>query len=156
MNKNGIKLIAAGAILLLMLSCLFGCDAKSKEVESLLAEFEQACNTLDINAMLDCITPTVADPIKVGVSLYDLFVQQSDDKTLDQIAVVLSGDSKLDGNDFFSSVKIEVRSVKADGENMLAETDLSYTLLGQTYEKDAIFTCTMNSDKWYISGFKFN
>ena len=156
MKKRIIKITTLILALIMMVGCLAGCGGTSKQVNNLLTEFEYACNTLDIDAMLNCIDPAVADPVKVGLSLYGLFAQKDQDETLDQIAQLLSGDSKLDGKEFFSSIKIEIKKVSTKGKSTRAETTIQYKLLGQNYKKDASFMCMKNSDKWYISSFYFD
>ena len=155
MKNRNVRFLALGIALLLAVSCLSGCGGASKEVNNLMTEFEHACNTLDIDAMLNCIDPTVADPVKVGLSLYGMFAQNDNDKTLDQIAGGLSGDPKLNGNEFFSSIKIEVKKTSVKGDNATVETNIQYKLLGQNYNRDASFTCIEKSGKWYIKGFRF-
>ena len=153
MKKNIMKLFSLGLAVILMMGCLTGCDGTSTEIKNLLTEFEYACNTLDIDAMLNCIDPSISDKVKFGLSLYGLVMKADDDETLDQIARLLSGNSTLDGQEFFSSIKIELNNVSSEGEITKAETTIQYKLLGQNYKRDAVFSCVKSADKWYISRF---
>jgi len=155
MKKHIVKLISLCLASVLLFGCLSGCSGKKKKIDNLMTEFEYACNTLDVDAMLNCIDPSVSDVARLGLGLYGMFAQKDKDEILDQIAGLLSGDTGLDGNEFFSSVKIEVKKTDVKGEEAETETLLQYKLLGQNFKRDATFYCTKNADKWYISSFYF-
>lgn len=155
MKRRSIRLLATGIVILLMISSLSACEGSSKKANKLLTEFEHACNTLDIDAMHNCIVPAVAGPVRASLSLFGFLAQKGTDEVFGQMAGLLSGNSNLNGNEFFSSEEIESKRVKISGKTLQAGASLSYRLIGQTCKKDALFVFKKSNDKWYIAGFKF-
>ena len=155
MKKHIAQLTALCLVMILLVGSLTGCNGSKKDVENLMTEFQYSCNTLDIDAMLNCIDPSVSDPIKLGLGLYGMFAQKDKDQILDEIASALSGNSDMNGNDFFSSIKIDVQKVDVKGKDAQVETVLQYKLLGENFKRDASFSCIQNAGKSYISSFNF-
>lgn len=134
---------------------LTACNGKQKnEINSVIAEFEYACNTLDVEAILNTLTPKVADKIKLALGIYGLFSDQDTSEVLESISEALIGDSELDGDDFFSSIKIEIGEITVDDESAVAEAKVQYIIAGEEYKKAAEFKCVYYLDEWYISSLK--
>ncbi|MDR0405307.1 MAG: hypothetical protein LBH54_00790 [Clostridiales bacterium] len=155
MKRTAFHALRLMTVTAIALSVLCGCGSRSAEIENLLSKFETSCNALNIDDMLSCVNPSVSDPIKLGLGVYNMFAQGVSDEVLDKISGALSGDSQLKGNEFFSSVKIDVKKINARSKDAVAEVQISYTLLGQTFQKEARFNCVYVSDQWYIGGFRF-
>ena len=152
MRKVLVSLVS-GILLVSMLFSLSACgNGSKKEIENLMTEFEYACNTLDFDAVLNCINPKVSDSIKIGVGLVGMFTKTDTDELFEKLADTLSSDD-LGGTDFFSSIKITVNDVSVDGENATVTTLLKYNVSGSQMEREAIFKCIYYTEKWYISSF---
>ncbi len=149
MKKRISAIILATVVLI---TCLCGCSAADNtEIRNLITEFEYSCNTLDIDAMLDCITPEISDKIRLAVGFAGMFSDKSSDEMFEQLANTIMNNSDISGNEFFSSVKITVSRIEAVKERAIVDTVLEYTLSGDSYKKEAIFECVTYLDKWYIS-----
>ncbi len=153
--RNIVRIATILLSALIFCMCLSGCNKNDEQITNLLAEFEYSCNTLDVDAMLNCISPSTADKIKLVISIYGMISDKNTSEVLDDISASLIGDSSLDGNDFFSSIKIDVKDIKEDGEEAVASAYVEYKINGETYNRIADFKCVYYMEKWYISKFSF-
>ena len=151
--KRMVRAIALVMILVFALASLTGCGKNKEEITNLLTEFEYACNTLDVNAILECITPKKADTIKLALGIYGMFTDKDTNEVLNDISERLIGDFELDGNDFFSSIKIAVDDIAVEDEDAIAYTTVEYKINGADYKKPAEFKCVYYMEKWYVSKF---
>lgn len=137
-----------------MLVSFTGCNGSNKEIEYLITEFENACNALDFDAVLNCINPKVSDNIKIAVGLVGMFTDTDTDEMFEKLADYLS-DGDIGGTDFFSSIKIEIKDINVEEDAALVDTVISYSLNGDDYQREATFNCIYYAEKWYISSFSF-
>lgn len=144
--------------MLILISLVIGlssCGAKKKEdLTNLITEFEYSCNTLDVDAILDCIDPRVSDNIKLLMGVYGMFSDKDIDEVIDELSESLIGDSSISGNDFFSSVKIDVQDIVVEDNEALVTTYVEYVIAGETFNRVAEFYCVYYMDKWYVSDFE--
>lgn len=155
--KRKIIIVVFILVLTVCLSMITACSGKQKnKIESLIAEFEYACNTSDIEAILNTITPKVSDKIKLAFGIYGMFSDQDTSEVLDSISEAIVGDSELDGKDFLSSIKIDVGDITIDEENAVVKAKVQYVIAGEEYKKDAEFKCVYYLEEWYISSLKLN
>ena len=150
---KGIFRIAVFALVITVcLGMMTACNGKQKdEIESVIAEFEYACNTSDAEAILNTITPKVSDKLKLALGIYGMFSDQDTSEVLESISDVLVGDSDLDGNDFLSSIKIDVGEISIDEESAVVEAKVQYVIAGEEYKREAKFKCVYYLEEWYIS-----
>lgn len=153
--RKTIRIIAIALVVVALVTLLSACSKNKEQISNLLAEFEYSCNTLDVEAILNCINPSTADKIKLALGIYGMIADKSTTEVLDDISESLIGDSSLDGNDFFSSIKIETRDVKVDGDEAIASASVEYKINGETFNRMADFKCIYYMEKWYISKFSF-
>lgn len=154
MRKVILISLVSGILLVSMLISLPACgNSSKKEIENLMTEFEYACNTLDFNAVLNCINPKVSDSIKIGVGIVGMFTDTDD--LFEKLADTLSSDD-LGGTDFFSSIKVTVNGITVDGEAATVAALLKYEVAGNQMEREATFECIYYAEKWYISSFGIN
>ena len=155
MKKNICRIVA----IILALTLVFGfsgCNKKKTEIENLLVEFEYACNTLDFDAALNCITPRVSDKIKIGANILGILTHQDTDELFDKLGDILVNNSEINGTDFFESVKIDIQEIVEDEEYediISAVTYVTYIVAGEEFVKEAVFSCEYYVEKWYISSF---
>lgn len=151
MNKKLIRAAALALVVCLLLAAFAGCGSSSKRgVEQLLGDFERACRKLDVEAMLSCINPDVAEPI---LNIMKILGIDDTEETLDKIVAFLGffGDAGDSAEELISSIKIEPEKYEFnDGEDECSVTakvscgDESETVIIECIEKDG---------SWYISGF---
>ncbi len=151
------KTFCRGLALLLVLATVFsfvGCGKKGA-VKELIAEFEAACNVLDLNAMMDCLTPNISKTVNLAGDLIGLFTDLDTEALLDKLAALLTSEKGWSGKEFFSSIRIKVEDVAVTETDASAMATISYTMFGKAHEKDATFKCVFENERWYIAGVSF-
>lgn len=150
--------IVLTVLIFVMLFSVVGCAnlKNSSDIKKLMNNFESSCNELDINGILDCINPSIADKIKLAVGIVGTFTDTPTDELIDVISGALTSDSSIIGTEFFESIKIEVEDIEIVEDNATVTTVLSYTIADETYEKSAVFECIYYTGEWYISNFNIN
>ena len=155
MSKKIVKIVAICLVMAISMSLIAGCNNRERAVRNLLNRFQSASNEMDVSKMLDCINPTISEPIRVGLGLISLFTQTDTDEILDRIAGALTGDFGLDGSEFFSSIEIELLEVINEGRDIRAVTIVKFRLAGRNVEREAVFYFIERSNDLYISSFSF-
>ena len=151
--KTAHRIAALVLLVALILGCLTGCSGDRRKINGLLAEFQRACNSLDIDSILECIDPRTADVIKLAVGLYGLFSDQDTGEALRNISEALIGGLALRDSEFFLSIKIDPKEIRINGEEAIVSAAVQYTVNGETYDRLAEFLCVDYLEKWYISRF---
>lgn len=154
-NKRFLCLIAVLMLTLQFTAC--GGSAKN-ECQNVLDEFEYACNELDVDAMLRCINPEIADPIRIGLALYTHITDQDTEDIVDDIGSVLIssiGEMNIDAEELFQSMELEIKKLEVKGKNAVAYVDINFETLGIEVEKYGEFDLKKVEDTWYIESFAF-
>lgn len=141
---------------ILVFGSLFGCggnDGNNKEIENLVSDFRQSCNKLDIDAMLDCIDPTISDKIRLATGIVGMFADMEASELMDELASLLTGNDSLNADEFFSSIMVETGNIDVSVNNASIDAVVEYTLGGEKFQNDASFSCVKEDGKWYISNF---
>ncbi len=148
MNK---KLIRAAALMLaiVLLAAIAGCGDK-RGVEQLLDDFESACRSLDIEAMLGCVDPDIAEPV---LNLMKIFGIDDTAGTLDEIAGILGffGDTGDSAEELISSIKIEPGKYEFNDDG--SECSVTAKISCGDESGTVIIECIEDKGSWYISGF---
>lgn len=152
MNVKRIVIIMLLASVMLSLS---GCSNNKEEIEDLMSRFEDACNELDTDAILECIDPNISDKIRLATGIAGMFAGKESADLTKELAGMLTDDNSLNAGEFFSSIKIEISDIKTKKERGTANTLVEYTIAGEKFKKEATFEYVYNTEKWYISGFSF-
>lgn len=139
-------------LLFAMIFSLTSCNSSNKEVENLMYEFQYACNTLDFNAVLDCINPKISNKIKIAVGFVEKFTNTDTDVAFESISEYLLNDD-LTETEFFSSIEIGVEDISIDDESAVVYATLTYQLDGEEFVRESTFNCVYYIEKWYISSF---
>lgn len=153
---KSIVLFKKAAIILsivLLISILSGCSSNDNKIKNLLSEFENSCNTLDLDAMLNCINPSIANPIKTGISLVGLFTDVNTDEILQQIGKALTGNSGIGTNESFKSIQIEPIKIETSGDQATVTVKVSFKANGQTIDNNSSLKCIKVEGEWYIASF---
>lgn len=145
-------------MVLMLILQLAACGNEKDECRNVLDEFEYACNELDADAMLRCINPKIADPIRLGLSLLTHMTDKDIDDYVDEIAESLietMDEVNIDATELFHSMKLEVTKVKAKGKKALAYVNITFETMGVEMEKYGVFQMIQVDDIWYIESFSF-
>lgn len=153
--KKSIRAVVALLLVLATVFSLAGCGEKDA-IKNLIGDFESACNVLDLNAMLDCLAPSISKTINFAGSFIGLFTDMDIESLLDKLAALMTGEKDWSGSEFFSSIRIKVKDVAVNETSASVMTTISYTVFGKDNEKNATFKCIFENDRWYIAGFAFN
>jgi len=150
MNRFVALLLAA----CLCLSCLTGCESKSSKIKDTLSEFEYACQNLDVDAILDCIDPDIADPIRFAVALYSGATGQDYEDFLDSVfddlvAGVFGID--FDPYDFLSTISFTDIKVKTKKDYATVTCELNFEIAGEQFKRDATIYMIENDENWYVA-----
>lgn len=139
-------------ILLVVLSItVCACSTQESEIKTLTKQFENSCNKLDLNAMLDCIDPDVSGSVKKLTSLIGMFSDKDTDELLDNLASVLFTELPENTKEFFSSIKINIDDVEIEEEKAFASAEIIYDISGEENKTNANFDYICIDKKWYIS-----
>ena len=92
--------VICGVLCVISAMQLAGCGNKGKaDCENVVNEFEYACNELDIDAILRCLHPDVADPIRAVLSLANMVSGEETEDVVDMIASELGGELEKENVD---------------------------------------------------------
>ena len=148
--KQLISALLAAAIMMTLCSC----TTNASEIEDTLSEFEYACHNLDIHAMLNCIDPDVAEPIKFSISAYSALTGQDSEDVLDELVEAVF-ETDFEPDEFLSHITITDPKIKVQKNKATVTCIINFEIGGDTYHKDTIINMIKTDDKWYISGFEF-
>ncbi len=150
MKKTAKRVLCALLIACLVLTAA-ACGAKS-DVNQLIDSFEAACVELDTSAMLDCMNPSVANPVR---TVLDLLGVKDLDKILDALVDVIAFVDFKDDNpvDVLATLKIKPENhVFNDAEDECTVTaSVTYTADGEEVTDVVSFKCILVDEVWYIS-----
>lgn len=148
--------LAALVLGLALVLSLVGCGGNSdeQEIRSTLKSFASACQQLDLNAMLDCMSPDAATPLRGGASLAGTLTGKTPEEILDAAVPFFFG-SDYASSDFLRSLRLKVEDIAVAEDSATALCTLSYTLDGEEKERDmSVQLVKLEMDGqtgWYIS-----
>ena len=159
--KKAMKKVFALILAVLMFLTVVSCTGKEeKAIKSLLLEFEYACNSLDAEALLDCLEPAFSDRIRFATSLFGV---DDIDEMFDTFVAFLLGSSDgfvheigTSGVDFLESIDIEIQEIVIQEDNEesgVVEAVITADILGRRYVRKAEFLVVYYIDHWCISEF---
>lgn len=152
-KKNFFAVALTVAVSLLV---LVSCAGGNEEIEDLLDRFEDTCNSLNINLMLDYIDPDVAAPVKLSMSVLNELSGGESDEVMKKLAATLITGMPKDVDAFLRSIDIEAERIKVKGDTATVDAVVEYEMADVDFEKRATFECIRVSDGWYISGMSLN
>ena len=129
-------------------------DALKAEIETAVVEFEYACQTSDVDAMIDCLDPGLAQALKSGRLLLNWMSSESDSDEMVMDTMLISLMNIADITVELSTVKIEVLDINALEEIATVSADISMNCSTGTYEDEISIRMAKDQDsnKWYITG----
>lgn len=129
---------------------LTSCESENDKISNLIAKFETACNSLDVNNIIDCIHPDITNKIKVALGLVGVLTGQDNDEMLGAISAAIIDNGIVDADNFFTSIKIKVKDINTDSANGEVKAYISYRIGTEEITSDSKFICSKYDDKWYI------
>ncbi|MBQ8636833.1 MAG: hypothetical protein IJ423_02415 [Clostridia bacterium] len=139
-------------ILIIVLSVsVCACGNQNNEIKTLTKNFENSCNKLDMNAMLDCIDPDISESVKKLTGLIGMFSDKDTDELLDSFAKVLFSELPENSKEFFSSIKIKLDNIEIEEDSASASAEITYEISGEDNKSNANFEYIRIDEKWYIS-----
>ena len=145
------KSIAALILIIVLSVSMCACGTQNNEIKTLTKNFENSCNKLDMNAMLDCIDPDISGSVKKLTGLIGMFSDKDTDELLDSFAKVLFSELPENSKEFFSSIKIKLDNIEIDEDKASATAEITYEISGEDNTSNANFEYTRIDEKWYIS-----
>jgi hypothetical protein len=148
------RLIALVLAAALLMCCLAGCSGNAGKIRDTLEEFEYACRNLDTDAMLGCIDPDVADPIRLILALYSQATEQDykdvTDEILENIVYSVFGED-FDPDEFLSTMSVSDVELDVDGEVAVVNCVIHFEVAGEQFARDSAIVLVEIRDRWYIS-----
>ncbi len=152
-----IKRIVALTLALSLSFTLCSCGDKS-EIKDTIKDFEEACHTLDLNEILECLDPTVAQVVGGGAGLIGNLLGQSAEQLLDNVVPAIFGENFT--SEFLQSIEIKVAAVAVNESNATAMCTITYLYNGTEQSRQATFQLVKEGvekeAKWYITGVDFH
>lgn len=145
------KKCAALILIIVLTISMCACGNQNNEIKTLTKNFENSCNKLDMNAMLDCIDPDISGNVKKLTGLIGMFSDKDTDELLDSFAKVLFSELPENSKEFFSSIKIKLDNIETDEDSASATAEITYEISGEDNKSNANFEYTRIDEKWYIS-----
>lgn len=127
-------------------------EMAKEEVETAVGEFQYACQTSDVDAMLDCLDPGFAQSLKSGRLLLNwMSTEKNSDEVIMNtmlIAVMNIADISVDLSTM--NIQIEEISLKEDMATVSASLELDST--SGVYRDKITMRMTKDNNTWYITG----
>lgn len=146
------KIVIVLLVCTILLS-LCGCK-RTEGITNTLQNFGQACRDLDLNAMLNCVDPTIAKPIQFGLALYGVVADSDVQDTLDDLVGLVFGEDYR-SSEFLSTLQFSDFHLSGHGSSAKVNCKVSFELSGQSFTREATITLVEKDDTWYISKISF-
>ena len=146
-----LKFCSALILIIALSISMCACGNQNNEIKTLTNNFENSCNKLDMNAMLDCIDPEISGSVKKLTGLIGMFSDKDTDELLDSFAKVLFSELPENSKEFFSSIKIKLGDIEIEEDNASASAEITYEISGEDNKSNANFEYIRIDEKWYIS-----
>lgn len=127
-------------------------DELKSEIETAVGEFEYACQTSDVNAMLDCLDPGFSQSLKSGRLLLNWMSTEnnSDEIIMDTmlIAVMNISDIAVD----VSTMDIEINEINVSNDVATVDALITLESSDEPYRDKIVIHMSKENGKWYING----
>lgn len=122
------------------------------EVETAVGEFEYACQTSDVDAMLACLDPGVSQAMKSGRLLLNWMSSKKDSDEIIMntmlIAVMNISDVTVD----FSTMSIGIDSINVENDVAAVDATMTMDCSSGEYRDKVVIRMAKESDVWCITG----
>lgn len=161
------RLVSLVLVLALLTVCLSGCSVFRKliedepepqttadatqSVEDMLARCVAACNNVDVDGILDCVTPKIAKPARTMMNLAGSLGDKSDEEMLESVLGLLGAEETTNAAEVCRTLSAEVQNVEVDGDSATADVTFGFAQGEKRYTGDTTLTCVCIDGQWYIS-----
>lgn len=125
-------------------------DEQAAEIEALADRCRAACNAVDVEGILDCLTPTAAKPLRTLLELAGTMSQTGEEQVMGLLCQTLGAPSS-DYRQFCQSLDTELSDINVKEDTATADLTYTFEQDGQRYEGKADLTCKRIDGVWYIS-----
>lgn len=158
------KLLRSAALLLtfVMLSVMLtGCGEKGK-VKGLIADFESACQSADLDAVLDCIDPQVTSPLKSVMGLLGIDTSKVSELVRLVIGTDLFNDYDLSALPNTDNLKTQLSTLtikptsytfNSAKDECRVKVTYSGSLFGEDFSEEGELSCVLRGETWYLAAF---
>ena len=151
------RIVMVALLMLISSVTLCACGDEMK-IKSLVNEFEESCNQLDADGILECLNPKIADTIDKALSILDIFTEVDKDEIFSKVSeILMSGLGEVGGTELFSSIDIEIEEMEVGKASATVTGTMTYEVKGEEKETPVTFFCEYSDsiEKWYISEISF-
>ena len=152
------RLVKKSIILLLvctMVLSLCSCIGSKKEIQNVIDEFEYSCQNLDIDAMLNCIDPSVAQPIRALILAARLLTgtdaEDAMEDAMDMAINTVFGED-YESEEFLKGLSIEDEKISVKRKTATVECKIVFEIAGESFSQNTTIKMKNKDDTWYISG----
>lgn len=160
------RMVSLALLLAMLMMCLSGCslldelldgqaepettDTATMKVEDTVARCVAACNRVDVDGILDCISPTIAKPARTMLKLAGSLSKQSDEEMLKSVLDLLGAEETENCVQVCQTLSATVERVEVDGDEATAKISFSFTDREEPYQgsTNASFVCI--DGRWYL------
>lgn len=125
-------------------------DDQIAEIEALEDRCRSACNAVDVDGILDCLTPSAAKPMRTILDLAGSFSDTGEEQVMGMLCSTL-GASSSDYRQFCESLDTELSNIEVRDDKATADLTYWFEEDGQRFEGKANLTCKRIDGQWYIS-----
>ncbi|MBQ3055421.1 MAG: hypothetical protein IJC88_04880 [Oscillospiraceae bacterium] len=148
--KRTVAFLCAVVMLVTMFA---GCTTKKGEIETLFTNYQAACNALDLNAMMACVTPTVTNPLKTAAGIVGKLTANDTDAMFDKIGALIMNETKVSRKEYFQTLSFKVGTITIEEDVATVEVIRTYTGNGAEYTEEDTYECVFYADQWYLKHF---
>lgn len=145
------RLICFVLVLSILCGVLSGCAGDKRAVEQRVQDFVLKCNQFDLEGMLRCVDPALAEPIFFAITVLQLDKYE----ILEMLYDAIITEDRLNAASFFTSIGADIVRTKVRGKNAEVYANVSYSLSDFPITKEAIISLSKVSGVWYIMGISF-
>lgn len=154
--KRIITMVMICIMLLSATACSKGNEEPEKtendEIETAVGEFQYACQTSDVDAMLDCLDTGFAQSLKSGRLLLNWMstAENADEIVMNTmlISIMNIADISVD----LSTMNIEIDEIAIDEGRATVSGTLDLESTTGTYHDKITMRMSKDNEKWYITG----
>lgn len=125
-------------------------DEQIAEIEALEDRCRSACNAVDVDGILNCLSPSAAKPMRTILDLAGSFSDTGEEQVMNLLCQTL-GASSSDYRQFCETLDTELSNIEVKDDKATADLTYWYEEDGQRYEGKANLTCKRIDGQWYIS-----
>ena len=153
-----IRIVLVALVMLISSVALCACGSDEMKIKALINEFEESCNQMDADGVLECLNPTIADLVNKGLGILDIFTEVDKDEVFDKVSdLLITGIEGVGGSDFFETMEIEIEEMEIERTSATVTGTITYEKNGEEKESPVTFICGYSDSEegWYISEISF-